>query len=65
MHTPDTLHVEGKPLEKIFIVGSLALDSNIHLAAEARVLLDVAASVSDCAKLTKDFRALFRERDSD
>jgi hypothetical protein len=60
-----TTTIEDKHLEKRFIVGTLALDSNLDLAAEARVLLDVTESVSDCAKLTKDFRTLFRERDSD
>jgi hypothetical protein len=60
-----TTTIEDKHLEKRFIIGTLALDSNLDLAAEARVLLDVSESVSDCAKLTKDFRALFHERDPD
>jgi hypothetical protein len=60
-----TITIEDKHLEKRFIIGTLALDSNLDLAAEARVLLDVNDSVSDCAKLTKDFRALFQETDSD
>jgi hypothetical protein len=60
-----TTTIEDKHLEKRFIIGTLALDSNLDLAAEARVLLDVNDSVSDCAKLTKDFRALFQETDSD
>lgn len=53
-----TTHIEGKPLERRFIVGTLALDSNLDLAAKARVLLEVEDSVSDCAKLTADFRRL-------
>lgn len=53
-----TIHIEDKPLERRFIIGTLALDSNLELAAEARVLLDVADSVSDCAKLTADFRRM-------
>lgn len=53
-----TTHVDDKPLERRFIVGTLALDSNLDLAAEARVLLDVEDSVSDCAKLTADFRRM-------
>jgi len=56
-----TTTIEDKHLEKRFIIGTLALDSNLDLAAEARVLLDVNDSVSDCAKLTKDFRALFHD----
>ncbi len=60
-----TITIEDKHLEKRFIIGALALDSNLDLAAEARVLLDVNDSISDCAKLTKDFRALFRESDPD
>jgi hypothetical protein len=60
-----TTTIEDKYLEKRFIVGTLAIDSNLDLAAEARVMLDVSESVSDCAKLTKDFRALFGERESD
>ena len=47
-----------KALERRFIVGTLALDSNLDLAAEARVLLAVEDSVSDCAKLTADFRRM-------
>lgn len=53
-----TTHIEHKPLERRFIVGTLALDSNLDLAAEARVLLEVEDSVSDCAKLTADFRRM-------
>lgn len=56
-----TTTFEDKYLEKRVIVGTLAIDSNLGLAAEARVLLDVPESVSDCAKLTQDFRALFGE----
>lgn len=52
----DSLH--EKALERRFIVGTLALDSNLDLAAEARVLLAVEDSVSDCAKLTADFRRM-------
>ena len=58
-----TTYIEDKPLERRFIVGTLALDSNLDLAAEARVLLEVEDSVSDCAKLTADFRALFHSDD--
>lgn len=47
-----------KALERRFIVGTLALDSNLDLAAEARVLLEVDDSVSDCAQLTADFRRM-------
>lgn len=53
-----TTYIEDKPLERRFIVGTLALDSNLDLAAEARVLLEVEDSVSDCARLTADFRRL-------
>jgi len=53
-----TITIEDKPLERRFIIGALALDSNLDLAAEARVLLAVEDSVSDCAKLTADFRRL-------
>ena len=53
-----TIHIEDKPLERRFIIGTLALDSNLDLAAEARVLLAVEDSVSDCAKLTADFRRM-------
>lgn len=53
-----TSHIEDRPLERRFIIGALALDSNLDLAAEARVLLDVEDSVSDCAKLTADFRRM-------
>jgi hypothetical protein len=60
-----TATIEDKYLEKRFIVGTLALDSNLDLAAEARVLLDVSESISDCAKLTNDFRALLGDRDPD
>lgn len=56
-----TTTIEDKYLEKRFIIGTLALDSNIDLAAEARVLLDVSESVCDCAKLTNDFRVLLGE----
>lgn len=54
-----TTTLEDKHFEKRFIIGTLALDSNLDLAAEARVLLDVPESVSECAKLTQDCRALF------
>lgn len=53
-----TTHIDDKPLERRFIVGTLALDSNLDLAAEARVLLEVDDSVSDCAQLTADFRRM-------
>ena len=53
-----TITIEDKPLERRFIIGALALDSNLDLAAEARVLLAVEDSVSDCAKLTADFRRM-------
>jgi hypothetical protein len=66
MHTPDTqtheaatTHLEDKILEKLFIVGSLALDSSIHLAAEAKSLLNVSQSVLECSELTRDFRTMF------
>lgn len=51
-------HLDGKLLERRIIVGTLALDSNLDLAAEARVLLEVEDSVSNCAKLTADFRRM-------
>lgn len=50
---------EDAYLEKRFIVGTLALDSNLDIAACARVLLKIEDSISDCAKLTADCRALF------
>jgi hypothetical protein len=56
--------LKDKHFEKRFIIGTLALDSNLDLAAEARVLLDVSESVSECAKLTQDCRALFGDSDS-
>jgi hypothetical protein len=51
-------HLDGKFLERRIIVGTLALDSNLDLAAEARVLLEVEDSVSNCAKFTADFRRM-------
>ncbi len=53
-----TARITDKPLERRFIVGALALDSNLDLAAEARVLLEVDDSVNDCAQLTADFRRM-------
>ena len=53
-----TIHIEDKSLERRFIIGTLALASDLELAAEARVLLDVADSVSDCAQFTADFRRM-------
>ena len=53
-----TSRINEKALERRVIVGTLALDSNLELAAEARVLLDVEDSVSDCAQLTADFRRM-------
>ena len=50
--------IDDKSLERRFIVGTLALDSNLTLAAEARVLLDIEDSVRSCAQLTADFRRL-------
>lgn len=45
-------------LERRFIIGTLALERHLELAAEARVLLGVEDSISDCARLTADMRAL-------
>jgi hypothetical protein len=56
--TTTNLFIDDKSLERRFIVGTLALDSNLTLAAEARVLLDIEESVSDCAQFTADFRRL-------
>jgi hypothetical protein len=51
--------LDDKSLERRVIIGSLALDSSLDLAAQARVLLDVPDSVSDCAHLTTGLRQLF------
>lgn len=50
--------IPGFMLERRFIVGTLALDSNHDIAEKARVILGLDESVNDCAKFTADFRRL-------
>lgn len=51
-------HIPGYMLERRFIVGTLALDSNPDIAEKARQVLGLDESVTDCAKFTAEFRQL-------
>lgn len=56
---PGLHHIAEPYLEKQLIVGSLALECNPDIAESARRLLEVSDAVTDCARITTDFRRLF------
>lgn len=56
-----TIHPDNDYLERRVIVGTLAIDSNPDIAAEARRLLGIEDSVVDCINLTAGLRQLMAE----